>query len=140
MGTKADKISGRCTGQGIVNFMDQEGCAEAYNALNGLQMPTGAFLKARAWTPDNPAGMGQEDRPGDWTCEQCGAGPVYATRKDCFKCGAPNPNGPVVQEQRPGDWTCPQCGAGPVFATRKDCFKCGAPNPNGGHFQRERPG
>ncbi|CAK0813578.1 unnamed protein product, partial [Prorocentrum cordatum] len=34
-----------------------------------------------------------EVRPGDWTCTACGAGPVFATRDSCFKCGSPRPVG-----------------------------------------------
>ena len=30
-------------------------------------------------------------RPGDWTCAECGASPVFASRTECFRCGAPRP-------------------------------------------------
>lgn len=31
-------------------------------------------------------------REGDWTCEECGASPVFASRMDCFRCGALRPS------------------------------------------------
>lgn len=86
---KADKGSGRCSGMGLVNFMDQRGCTDALHALNGLHMPSGALLTARIWSHDGPARAAVEERPGDWTCNMCGAGPNFASRTACFKCGAP---------------------------------------------------
>jgi hypothetical protein len=87
-------------------------------------------------------------KPGDWTCEECGASPNFARRTECFKCGAPRPGGSSGVERRgqpqreqwpssrgpdfkQGDWTCDECGASPVFASRVDCFRCGAPRPSG---------
>ncbi len=31
-------------------------------------------------------------RPGDWECQSCGAN-VFASKNNCFKCGAPRPDG-----------------------------------------------
>lgn len=81
-------------------------------------------------------------RPGDWECPECGAAPNFASRYECFKCGAPRPGGAAQQNERwpsssqratmkPGDWECPECGASPVFASRSSCFRCGAPKPAG---------
>ena len=30
-------------------------------------------------------------KPGDWICQECGAGPCFASRSDCYRCGAPRP-------------------------------------------------
>ena len=89
-------------------------------------------------------------RPGDWTCGECGASPVFASKMECFRCGAPRPAeiGPPVgrqfgKEMRPGDWTCDECGASPNFASRVECFRCGAPRPGGqggGSRSREASG
>lgn len=87
--TKTDKGSGRCSGMALVNFMDIGGCSAAINALNGLQMPNGSTLIARQWSAEGPVRLQVEERPGDWTCSMCGAGPNFATRNNCFKCGAP---------------------------------------------------
>ena len=86
-------------------------------------------------------------RPGDWTCGECGASPVFASKTSCFRCGAPRPEsaGPAVGRQfesasRTGDWTCDECGAFPVFASRDTCFRCGAPrggSDDGGEAQYE---
>jgi len=38
-------------------------------------------------------GGGRESRPGDWDCEGCGATGNFASRGECFKCGAPKPEG-----------------------------------------------
>ena len=32
-------------------------------------------------------------KSGDWTCAECGASPVFASRTTCFKCGAARPAG-----------------------------------------------
>lgn len=37
-------------------------------------------------------GKGGPPKPGDWTCDQCGAS-VFASKDTCFKCGAPKPSG-----------------------------------------------
>ena len=34
-----------------------------------------------------------EFKNGDWTCEECGASPVFAKKTHCFRCGAPRPDG-----------------------------------------------
>ena len=36
---------------------------------------------------------GQEFKSGDWDRGECGASPVFASRNDCFRCGAPKPAG-----------------------------------------------
>ena len=91
-----------------------------------------------------------EMRPGDWTCAECGASPVFGSRDDCFRCGAPRPEGDgnfarprrMQQQQhsfKPGDWECPECGFGPNFASKMACHKCGAPKPGGaGRDRRDR--
>lgn len=92
------------------------------------------------------AGAGM--KPGDWTCE-CGAS-VFASKDQCFKCGAPKPGGSTRggddgggggkdgggkdgggKGGKPGDWTCPGCGAS-VFASKDSCYKCGESKPGGG--------
>ena len=101
-------------------------------------------------------GRRPEMKPGDWTCEECGASPNFASRTECYKCGAPRPDGsgywgkPPSQERerwpssrggqefKSGDWTCGECGASPVFASRNDCFRCGAPKPAGAGFNADR--
>ena len=94
-------------------------------------------------------------KPGDWTCEMCGASPNFARRTECFKCGAPRSGSSGGGARRPqsqreqwppsqgpdfkqGDWTCGECGASPVFASRMDCFRCGAPKPAGAGFDAPR--
>ena len=34
---------------------------------------------------------GSNFKPGDWTCDECGAAPNFASRTECFRCGAPKP-------------------------------------------------
>ena len=96
-------------------------------------------------------GGGGDVKPGDWTCEECGAN-VFARRQKCFRCGAPRGDGWQIHpggrggdryddqwdgggydrgnDVRPGDWTCGQCGAN-VFARKRECFRCGALKPDG---------
>eukprot|EP00756_Hemistasia_phaeocysticola_P020465 Hpha_TRINITY_DN15719_c2_g1::TRINITY_DN15719_c2_g1_i10::g.36814::m.36814 len=92
-------------------------------------------------------------RPGDWTCPECNAN-VFASKRNCFKCGAEKPGGDAGGgggwggggggfgggwggggggggNTRPGDWTCSACGAN-CFASRQTCFKCNAPKEGGG--------
>ena len=38
---------------------------------------------------------GASFKPGDWTCAECGASPVFASRDSCFRCGAPKPTKPT---------------------------------------------
>mmetsp|Transcript_94581 Transcript_94581/g.267733 ORF Transcript_94581/g.267733 Transcript_94581/m.267733 type:complete len:117 (+) Transcript_94581:97-447(+) len=35
-------------------------------------------------------GGGKQSRPGDWECPK-GCGMVFASKSECFKCGAPKP-------------------------------------------------
>ena len=48
--------------------------------------------------------MQARSMPGDWTCPECGASPVFASRSDCFRCGAPRPadGGRVAPRRRGG--------------------------------------
>ena len=39
---------------------------------------------------DSRGGAGGEVRPGDWTCDSCGA-TVFASKDECYRCGAPKP-------------------------------------------------
>jgi hypothetical protein len=39
---------------------------------------------------DSRGGGGGEVRPGDWTCDSCGA-TVFASKDECYRCGAPKP-------------------------------------------------
>ena len=43
---------------------------------------------------------GADAKPGDWRCEQCGAYPVFASRPDCFRCGAVRPAGEEPEFRR----------------------------------------
>ncbi|KAK3281835.1 hypothetical protein CYMTET_10396 [Cymbomonas tetramitiformis] len=108
-------------------------------------------------------GQVQPTRPGDWECVECGFSPIFASRSECFKCGAPRPSGAGDasrgnsqerydprssrgQDMRPGDWECPGCGFAPLFASRRECFKCGEPKPDSaggddwGYNQRDQRG
>ena len=40
--------------------------------------------------PPPPGPGGGDVRPGDWTCPGCGSN-VFASKSECFKCGAPKP-------------------------------------------------
>ena len=87
---------------------------------------------------DGPPGGRGDVRPGDWTCNGCGAN-VFASKTACFRCQAPKPGfenmggggkGGAGGDVRPGDWTCPGCGAN-VFASKNSCFRCQTPRPAG---------
>ncbi|KAK9822863.1 hypothetical protein WJX81_005882 [Elliptochloris bilobata] len=81
-------------------------------------------------------------KPGDWSCPDC-ASHNFARRMECFRCGAPRPEGvggprggdlvyggaraSRPYEQREGDWHC-GCGAD-NFSFRTSCFRCDAPRP-----------
>ena len=53
-----------------------------------------------------------EAKPGDWTCTECGAGPCFASRRECFRCGAPRPEGvgwdSPSRGRRDQDWDRPR--------------------------------
>ena len=42
---------------------------------------------------------GYEPRPGDWTCDQCGAS-VFASKAECYRCRTPRPGGASVGLRR----------------------------------------
>ena len=75
-------------------------------------------------------------KDGDWDCAECGF-MNFASRRECYKCGAPGGGGGgggvarrggadayARREDRyapkPGDWTCPSCGFS-NFASRVEC-------------------
>lgn len=77
-----------------------------------------------------------ENRPGDWSCPNCGDH-VFARHAVCRRCGTANPNGTgggggvaAGGFQKPGDWVCPNCGD-IVFGRNPSCRKCGNPKPEG---------
>ena len=78
--------------------------------------------------PREPRGM----KPGDWSCPECDAH-NFASRTECFSCGAPVPEGAgraalaPAYTARPGDWAC-SCGAS-NFAWREACYTCGGERP-----------
>ena len=94
------------------------------------------------------ARIGDEHRKdGDWDCAECGF-MNFASRRECYKCGAPGGGGGgggyarrggadayARREDRyapkPGDWTCPSCGFS-NFASRVECKRCGEPCGGGG--------
>jgi hypothetical protein len=47
-------------------------------------------------------------KQGDWTCGECGASPVFASRKDCFRCGAPRPSGAWEERVQVGSRGAPE--------------------------------
>ena len=64
-------------------------------------------------------------RAGDWDCS-CGA-LVFASKRNCFKCDKPNPNGGGSGSQlKKGDWICGGCNA-LIYGSRHTdkCYKCG---------------
>ncbi|KAG0317883.1 hypothetical protein BGZ99_005966 [Dissophora globulifera] len=71
-------------------------------------------------------------RPGDWVCNMCQF-TNYASRRACFKCHSPSPEG-AVPTQPPnfasGDWMCPnaQCNFH-NYASRTQCFRCQTQRP-----------
>ena len=86
-------------------------------------------------------------KDGDWDCAECGF-MNFASRRECYKCGAPGGGGGgggvarrggadayARREDRyapkPGDWTCPSCGFS-NFASRVECKRCGEPGGGGG--------
>ncbi|KAG0184457.1 hypothetical protein DFQ28_011093 [Apophysomyces sp. BC1034] len=77
-------------------------------------------------------------RPGDWNCPNCSFH-NFASRRNCFKCNAENPN-PATAPQpmpaptfNPGDWICPNHSCSfHNYASRNQCMKCGSYRPSGG--------
>ena len=84
-------------------------------------------------------------KDGDWDCAECGF-MNFASRYECYKCGAAGGGGggyarrgPVDPYSRredrfapkPGDWTCPGCNFS-NFASRVECKRCGEPGGGGG--------
>ena len=110
---------------------------------------------SRHGSPYEP-GAGQERKTGDWDCPECGF-MNFASRSECFKCGAGGGGGERGGENRgsfgarrapprfdargrenrdgadlrPGDWRCPSCDFA-NFASRTECKRCGEPGGNGG--------
>ena len=120
------------------------GAPQGYNNAEGTGAADGAF------------DGGNSGRPGDWNCPDCSIS-NFASRHECFKCGAARPEGAggdaggygdrPPRAGRPGDWDCPDCKIS-NFASRYECFKCGAGKPEGaggdaggygGGERRERP-
>ncbi|KAI7885726.1 hypothetical protein K492DRAFT_141290, partial [Lichtheimia hyalospora FSU 10163] len=67
-------------------------------------------------------------RPGDWNCPNCSFH-NFASRRNCFKCNAENPNPPppthtVNATSTGGDWLC-SCGFH-NYASQPRCLKCGS--------------
>ena len=63
-----------------------------------------------------------DNRPGDWTCQECGYN-NFAYRSQCKNCGEKPKNRRVAE----GDWICPKCEFY-NFQSRTVCFKCETPN------------
>ena len=103
-------------------------------------------------------GAGQDRKAGDWDCPDCGF-MNFASRSQCFKCGAGGGGGgdagtrdrggfdlrdarPRYDDRgrenrdgadlRPGDWRCPSCNFA-NFASRTECKRCGEAGGNGGY-------
>ncbi|KAI8918487.1 hypothetical protein DFJ77DRAFT_455786 [Powellomyces hirtus] len=98
-----------------------------------------------------------EFRPGDWGCDLCKFH-NFQSRSECYKCGAPRPQGHMggpaggngmpyggmgggagmgggqrmmPPTLKPGDWLCPSCQVH-NFRSRVECFRCRTPMPQGG--------
>ncbi|KAL7312593.1 hypothetical protein PS15m_008345 [Mucor circinelloides] len=103
------------------------GAPQGYNNADATGAADGAW--------DSGNGGGNNGRPGDWNCPDCGIS-NFASRYECFKCSTPRPEGAGgdaggrQNNSRPGDWNCPDCGIS-NFASRYECFKCSTPRPEG---------
>ncbi|KAF7722456.1 hypothetical protein EC973_003121 [Apophysomyces ossiformis] len=88
---------------------------------------------------------GRHLRPGDWNCPNCSFH-NFASRRNCFKCNAENPNPSAVPPPmpaptfNPGDWICPNHSCSfHNYASRNQCMKCGSYRPSGGGGHSAQP-
>ncbi|KAI9312821.1 ribonuclease H-like domain-containing protein [Dichotomocladium elegans] len=99
-------LNGRCLGDRPIEVsVSNERVIEAAAGLL-TQFPVQANSRRRV-------------RPGDWNCPNCQFH-NFASRRNCFKCNAENPN--PVPTSTPGDWTC-TCGFH-NYPSRTHCLKC----------------
>lgn len=92
---------GKHKGFAFITFRDPGDCTAASKDHHQREY-RGREISARVVVPrGDPGHPGNErggsgggggERPGDWTCDRCGAN-VFASKSACFKCGEPKPRG-----------------------------------------------
>ena len=118
-----------CDACGFVgNFASRTECKRC-----GEPAPEGAGggYDRGSWQQGGGARQASANRkPGDWDCDACGFEGNFASRSECFSCGAARPGGGERFQSRPGDWDCSDCGFS-NFASRYECKRCGSEKPGG---------
>lgn len=128
-----------------------QGCFPGYPGYmpgaGGIPPPPPSLGQAALMPPTSapsaaPLAAEKGRHPGDWTCPQCND-LVFASRKECRRCGTPAPPGrgadgrgfspgrPLPansQKAMPGDWVCPKC-RDLQFARNRTCRMCGTEKP-----------
>ncbi|KAI8381504.1 uncharacterized protein BYT42DRAFT_494108 [Radiomyces spectabilis] len=136
---RALQLNGRCLGDKAVEVSPSS--ERVIEAAGNMLAPFPTQAKTR------------QLRPGDWNCPNCDFH-NFASRRNCFKCNAENPNPAAAPTPHhssfhhpnyvAGDWNCPNSACGfHNYASRVQCLKCGAPRPHGagsgGHHHASMP-
>ncbi|XP_072968405.1 RNA-binding protein involved in heterochromatin assembly dri1-like [Typha angustifolia] len=121
-----------CRSCQYLNFCKRESCQRCGDPKFGIERTDYTSISGGGW----------EVKPGDWYCS-CGVH-NYASRANCFKCGATkNDNSTVTHSWgfglnahqtgwKSGDWICARLGCNEHnYAIRTECFRCSAPRHYG---------